>query len=200
MNVSRLYGSGPMRPRAPQVLFVRTKRTQKGASPQGLDPLRFTGVFRTRSANEELRCPVNKNILRGSDLVVWRLSDSACRPLKGTEPAASGDPPNRCNANLHRTDVPQQGPPLGPVGRQAALASPGQSFGGTPNDGPAGGRRRAGTRVESIQLQQRANKQNMEYRPEGDIGGPGDSPGGFLVPFCPHKKVPGVRGRGGPGR
>ena len=91
------------------LLFVRTKSKQKGASPQGLDPLRFTGVFRTRSANEELRCPVNKNILRGSDLVVWRLSDSACRPLKGTEPAASGDPPNRCNANLHRTDVPQQG-------------------------------------------------------------------------------------------
>ena len=41
------------------LLFVRTKSNQKGASPQGLDPLRFTGDSRTRSASEELRCPVN---------------------------------------------------------------------------------------------------------------------------------------------
>ena len=56
---------------------------------------------------EELRCPVNKSFLRGSDLVAWRLTNSACRPLKGIDPA-KGIAPNRCAGNLHRTDVLQQ--------------------------------------------------------------------------------------------
>ena len=109
---------------------------------------------------------MNERILRGSDLADWYLTDSACRPLKGVEPAR-GIAPNRCNANLRRTDVPQQGPMLGLVGRRWAAADEGQA--------PSG---------ESIQLQQRANKQEI-----GDSQG-AEPLGGFLVPFCPYKKVP----------
>ena len=39
--------AGAPRPCTPGLLFVRTKSNQKAASPQGLDPLRFTGAFRT---------------------------------------------------------------------------------------------------------------------------------------------------------
>ena len=45
------------------------------------------GGFSDTLPSEELRCPVNKSFLRGSDLVVWLSTNSACRPLKGTEPA-----------------------------------------------------------------------------------------------------------------
>ena len=37
--------------------------------------------------SEEMLCPVNKSFLRGSDLGVWQSTDSACRTLKGIEPA-----------------------------------------------------------------------------------------------------------------
>ena len=46
MNILFLIDSpGTSRPRTPRVLFVRTKSTQKTASPQGLDPLIYYGGY-----------------------------------------------------------------------------------------------------------------------------------------------------------
>ena len=66
------------------------------------------GGFTNTLPNEELRCPVNKNILRGSDLVVWRLSDSARGPLKGTE-LAKGP-----SESLHGKSTPYRYATAGP--------------------------------------------------------------------------------------
>ena len=164
-------------------------------------PPKYTGVFRGRSANEELLCPVNYRFLRGSDLVDWYLNNSACRPLKGVESAA-GIAPNRCavrrrlrrpssrwaagtmTRDAHRTDVPQQGPPIEHVGRRWAAADEGQA-----------------PPVESAQLQQRANKQHMEYRPEGDAGGTGGAPpAAFWYLFRRRKSNRAPPGAGSPDR
>ncbi len=83
-----LYGTpGAARPRTPRSLFVRTKSDQKAARTYGSGlPLFYGGSTETQS-NEELRCHVNKQVLRGSDLVVWYLKDSGCRPVNGMVPA-----------------------------------------------------------------------------------------------------------------
>ena len=120
--IRRSRTTGPVAQVPPCYFLCAQKVTKKAPAPQGLDPLRFTGVFRTRSANEELLCPVNKSFLRGSDLVVWLSSNSACRPLKGREPATGA---LRTSAPQKRTDVPQQGVPLGPVGRRRRAADEG---------------------------------------------------------------------------
>ncbi len=53
-------------------------------------------------SGEELLCPVNESFLQGSDLVVWLSSDSACRFLKGTEPAKGP------SESLHGKSVPHR--------------------------------------------------------------------------------------------
>ena len=99
--------TGPVAQVPPGYFLYAQKVTKKAPGVSPRSP-KINGGFSDTPASEELRCPVNERILRGSDLVDWYLNNSACRPLKGVEPAA-GIAPNRCAANLHRTDVPQQG-------------------------------------------------------------------------------------------
>ena len=93
--------TGPVAQVPPCYFLCGQKVTKKPPAPRA-GPPPFYGGFSDTPAREELPCPVNKSFLRGSDLVVWLSTSSACRPLKGGEPAA-GIAPNRCAAKTHRT-------------------------------------------------------------------------------------------------
>ena len=78
--------TGPVAQVPPCYFLCGQKVTKKPPAPRA-GPPPFYGGFSDTPAREELPCPVNKSFLRGSDLVVWLSTNSACRPLKGTEPA-----------------------------------------------------------------------------------------------------------------
>ena len=124
-------------------------------------PPKNSGGFSDTLPNEELRCPVNQPHLL------------ALHTKLNAHPTASRlDKMALSAGRSHRTGVPQQGPPIEPVGRRRNPADEEQA--------PSG---------ESNQLQQRANKQNIRdsqgalplERPFGYFSGEGK------VTYRPHR-------------
>ena len=144
------------------VLFVRTKSTQKGAggAPQ---TSQNSGGFSDTLPDEELRCPVNQPHLLALHT-----------KLNAHPTAARLDKMALSAGRSHRTGVPQQGPPIGPVGRRRNPADEEQA--------PSG---------ESNQLQQRANKQNIRDS-QGAL--PLERPFGYFSGEGKVTRHPGARG------